>query len=61
MVFEINKKLESGWSPCYEEKNILYRSFEDCQTKFLELQRKEVKDGIKREVSCSADKSYLKK
>ncbi len=61
MVVAINSKLESGWSPFYEEKNTQYKSFEECVENFLLVQEKEVKDGIKRQVSLNGYRSYLKK
>lgn len=60
MVASINSKLERGWSPFYEEKNIRYITFESCCKTFLTIQEKEVKDGIKRKVSLDAYNSYLK-
>lgn len=60
MVAAINSKLENGWSPFYEEKNTQYKSYQDCVDSFLMVQEKEVKDGIKRQVSLNGYKSYLK-
>lgn len=61
MVAAINRKLESGWSPFFVEKNKQYKSFEECVGNFLLVQEKEVKDGIKRQVSLNGYRSYLKK
>lgn len=60
MVAAINSKLEHGWSPFYEEKSTQYKSYQDCVDTFLLVQEKEVKDGIKRQVSLNGYKSYLK-
>ncbi|WP_299105982.1 site-specific integrase [uncultured Tenacibaculum sp.] len=61
MVVSINNKLENGWSPFYEEKNLNYKSYDQVKDTFLKVQEKEVKDGIKRSVSYRSYLSYLKK
>ena len=59
MVASINFKLELGWSPFYEDNNNRYVSFEYCCSRFIAFQEKEVKDGIKRQVTVDAYSSYL--
>ena len=48
MILTINQKLESGWSPFFENPNNQYKSLEDSFSLFLKQLEKEVKDGIKR-------------
>jgi integrase/recombinase XerD len=59
IVVEINKKLAADWSPYLESPGKIYRSFQESSEKFLEQVRKEIKDGIKREDTYRAYKSYL--
>lgn len=59
MVAAINQKLESGWSPFYEDTNVKYKSVQFCSDLFLKYQEKEVTDGIKRNDTFRAYKSSL--
>lgn len=59
IVAEINRKLAEGWSPFLETPGKVFSSFEDATKKFLDQLDKEIKDGIKREDTRRAYKSYL--
>jgi len=59
IVAEINRKLAADWSPYLESPGKIYRSFQECSEKFLEQIKKEIKDGIKRDDTYRAYKSYL--
>ena len=59
MVQAINQKLETGWSPFYENPSNQYKSLEDSFSLFLKQLEKEVKDGIKRPDTLSSWKSFF--
>lgn len=59
MLVSINQKLESGWSPFYEDNNIKYKSVQFCSDLYISYQEKEVADGIKRPDTLRAYKSCL--
>jgi len=59
IVAEINKKLAEGWSPFMESPTKNFKTFKECCEKFMEQLDKEIKDGIKREDTRRAYKSYL--
>lgn len=59
MVVAINQKLESGWSPFYEDNNIKYKSVKFCSDLYISYQEKEVADGIKRPDTLRSYKSCL--
>ena len=59
MVQAINQKLETGWSPFYENPSNQYKSLEDSFSLFLKQLEKEVKDGIKRPDTLRSWKSFF--
>ena len=59
MVQAINQKLETGWSPFYENPSKQYKSLEDSFSLFLKQLEKEVKDGIKRPDTLRSWKSFF--
>ena len=59
MIASINQKLDSGWSPFYEDSNVKYKSLEYCIDLFIKMQEKEVQDGIKRPDTLRAYTSFL--
>ena len=59
MIAAINQKLDSGWSPFYEDTNVKYKSLEYCADLFLKIQEREVQDGIKRPDTLRAYTSCL--
>ena len=59
MLALINQKLDSGWSPFYDNPNNQYKSIDYCADLFLKMQEKEVQDGIKRPDTLRAYKSFL--
>ena len=59
MLASINQKLDSGWSPFYDNPNNQYKSIDYCADLFLKMQEKEVQDGIKRPDTLRAYKSFL--
>ena len=59
MILTINQKLESGWSPFFENPNNQYKSLEDSFSLFLKQLEKEVKDGIKRPDTLRSWKSFF--
>ncbi|MDO5609115.1 MAG: tyrosine-type recombinase/integrase, partial [Capnocytophaga sp.] len=59
MAAAINLKLEQGWSPFYEDTNVQYKSLEYCSELFLQMQEREVEDGIKRPDTLRAYTSNL--
>lgn len=59
MVLTINQKLESGWSPFYENPNNQYKSLTDGLELYLKKLEKEVQDGIKRPDTLRAYKSFV--
>lgn len=38
MIATINQKLESGWSPFYDDPNVRYKSLDYCADLFLSMQ-----------------------
>lgn len=44
MLALINQKLDSGWSPFYDNPNNQYKSIDYCADLFLKMQEKEVQD-----------------
>jgi integrase/recombinase XerD len=59
IVQAINQKLETGWSPFYENPSNQYKSLEDSFSLFLKQLEKEVKDGIKRPDTLRSWKSFF--
>ena len=59
MVQAINQKLETGWSPFYENPSNQYKSLEDSFSLFLKQLEREVKDGIKRPDTLRSWKSFF--
>ena len=59
MIASINQKLDSGWSPFYEDNNVKYKSLQFCADLFLKMQEREVQDGIKRPDTLRAYTSGL--
>ena len=59
MLALINQKLDSGWSPFYDNPNNQYKSIDYCADLFLKMQEKEVQDGIKRPDTLRAWKSFF--
>ena len=59
MIASINQKLDSGWSPFYEDNNVKYKSLQFCTDLFLKMQEREVQDGIKRPDTLRAYTSCL--
>ena len=59
MILAINQKLESGWSPFYENPNNQYKSLKDGLELYLKKLEKEVQDGIKRPDTLRAYKSFV--
>ena len=59
MIAAINQKLDSGWSPFYEDNNVKYKSLQFCTDLFLKMQEREVQDGIKRPDTLRAYTSCL--
>ncbi|WP_394759311.1 tyrosine-type recombinase/integrase [Flavobacterium sp.] len=56
IVFEVNKKLDSGWLPYYENTDANnFKTLEFCCNKFLEHTAKDVANGTKR---ADTNKSY---
>lgn len=51
MIVAINDKLYKGWSPFYEQKELQYKTIEDVFTIYSNLQKKELKDNIKRKAT----------
>ncbi len=60
MVLSVNRKLESGWSPFYEDKTHQYKSIDDIFNSFISITNREVEDGIKRKDTLRSYASYLK-
>lgn len=46
MALSINQKLESGWSPFYEDSNNGYKSIDYCFETYLKNIEKEKEDGV---------------
>jgi len=46
MIATINQKLDSGWSPFYEDTNVKYKSLDYCADLFIKMQEKEIADGL---------------
>ncbi|WP_172915778.1 hypothetical protein [Capnocytophaga canimorsus] len=46
MALSINQKLESGWSPFYEDSNNRYKSIAYCFDTYLKNIEKEKEDGV---------------
>ena len=59
MVLEINTKLQSGWNTFYSSGLAEFKTFEYCQTKFLEQIKKEVETGAKRIDTLRSYTSFL--
>ena len=59
MIVSINQKLDSGWSPFYEDTNVKYKSLEYCADLFLKMQEREVEEGVKRTDTLRSYKSFL--
>ena len=59
MIASINQKLDSGWSPFYEDTNVKYKSLEYCADLFLKMQEREVEEGVKRTDTLRSYKSFL--
>lgn len=59
MVVAINQKLESGWSPFYEDNAVKYKTVQFCTDLFLQQQTKEVADDIKRPDTLRSYKSRV--
>src|SRR5690606_14726297 len=59
IIAEINRKLAEGWSPWMETPGNSFKTFEECCNRFLEMTEKEIEDGIKRNDTLRAYKSYL--
>jgi len=59
MVFEINKKLDSGWSPFLETNCEKYKRYDDAIKIFVREITKENKDKIKRVDTLRAYNSYI--
>lgn len=56
----INKKLEAGWSPFYEDATNTYKSISEVFDNYLTTIKKEVLDGVKRPDTIRSYTSYLK-
>ena len=59
MIATINQRLDSGWSPFYEDTNVKYKSLEYCVELFIKMQEREVEEGIKRTDTLRSYKSFL--
>jgi site-specific recombinase, phage integrase family len=59
MIATINQKLDSGWSPFYEDTNVKYKSLDYCADLFIKMQEKEIADGVKRPDTVRSYKSFL--
>lgn len=59
MAAEINRKLETGWSPFIAEHDATFRSFEEVKQMFFASLDKEVRDGLKREETKRSYTSML--
>ena len=59
MIAAINQKLDSGWSPFYEDTNVKYKSLEYCADLFLKMQDREVEEGVKRTDTLRSYRSFL--
>ena len=59
MIASINQKLDSGWSPFYEDTNVKYKSVDFCTELFLKMQEREVEEGVKRTDTLRSYKSFL--
>lgn len=60
MEVSINQKLESGWTPFYDNQINNYKSIDVVFDSFLQISEKEVKDGVKRIDTIRGYKSLLK-
>ena len=59
IIAAINQKLDSGWSPFYEDNNVKYKTLQFCTDLFLKMQEREVQDKIKRPDTLRAYTSCL--
>ncbi|MDO4229839.1 MAG: tyrosine-type recombinase/integrase [Capnocytophaga sp.] len=60
IIVSINQKLESGWSPFYEDTNSGYKSVDFCFDVYLKNVEKEMKDGVIRPDTLRAYNSFVR-
>ncbi len=59
LLAEINRKLESGWSPFMEETGKNFKTLHEAINGFVSILEKEYKEGVKRIDTVRSYKSYL--
>lgn len=59
IIEEINKRLQKGWSPYLESKDVFYTDFSICLDLFLKHTELDVQKNVKRPDTLRAYKSYI--
>lgn len=59
MLTEINRRLEKGWSPFFDDEELLHKSLDECISQYLKMLKIEVENDVKRPDTLRSYTSYL--